>query len=108
MWKGSTPPRIDLISCSSLQIEVRRCVKFRDDLGVYGGWDAAPCTTVITEQDSTVCECGTFGTFAVVAEMVEEPSVDEDRTWLRVIKYTGFSVSILTLIVFVGIIVMTS
>lgn len=45
------------------QIEVRKCVVYNEEIGRYGAWDADKCTTVLSEQSSTVCECYTTGTF---------------------------------------------
>ena len=46
-----------------LQIEVRKCVVYNEAIGRYGAWDGDKCTTVMSEQVSTVCECYTDGTF---------------------------------------------
>ena len=69
-----------------------------------GSWDATHCTTVLTEQTNTVCECATFGTVAVIIEHVQPPEVDEEFTWLWITKYAGFSLSLLLLLVFVLVI----
>ena len=69
-----------------------------------GSWDATHCTTVLTEQTNTVCECAAFGTVAVIIEHVQPPEVDEEFTWLWITKYAGFSLSLLLLLVFVLVI----
>ena len=69
-----------------------------------GSWDATHCTTVLTEQTNTVCECATFGTVAVIIEHVQPPEVDEEFTWLWITKYAGFSLSLLLLLIFVLVI----
>ncbi len=56
---------------------------FNEKIGKYGAWDADTCTTVLSEQSTTVCECGSFGTYALVAEKVEDPYVGEEYDWLR-------------------------
>jgi hypothetical protein len=71
---------------------------------VNGGWDTDGCTTVLTEQDQTNCECSRFGSYTVVAEMIETPWVKEEAGWLKVIKYTGFFFSIPSLLVLVVIV----
>ena len=53
---------------------------FNEDLS-GGSGDATHCTTVLTEQTNTVCECATFGTVAVIIEHVQPPEVDEEFTW---------------------------
>lgn len=80
------------------QIEQRKCAYFNPNFGPYGGWDASGCTTIITEQTSTTCECSTFGTFAVVAEIVQDPFVPEEDVWVKVIKYCGFFFSLICLV----------
>ncbi|CAM6054614.1 unnamed protein product [Sphagnum tenellum] len=82
-------------------IEMRLCAAYNPDLGKFGGWDTSNCTTVITEQDSTLCECGIFGTFAVIAEMVEEPYVGPEQQWLTIVKYGGYVISLVMLLAFV-------
>ena len=55
-------------------IEVRKCVVYNEDIGSFGAWDADKCTTVLSEQSSTVCECyttGTFGNFSTQIFSVE-------------------------------------
>jgi hypothetical protein len=85
-------------------IEMRKCVVWNKDLGVHGAWDDRSCTTVITEQTQTVCECGEFGTFAVIAELIESPHVEPERKWLKFIKYIGMGLSIPALLIFIAII----
>ncbi len=75
-----------------LQIDRRRCVVWRDDLGSNGGWDGDLCTTVLNEQDSTVCECSTFGMFSVIAEMIEDPmyfALNSHNTYLNICTLIG-------------------
>ena len=86
-------------------IDTRRCVMWNPDIGMFGAWDAEGCTTVMSEQDSTTCECKKFGTYALAAEKIERPEGHEDYTWLLVSRYIGFSVSIISLLIFVIIIV---
>ena len=38
-------------------LDIRKCVVWNEDIGLYGAWDSLGCTTVISEQDSTTCEC---------------------------------------------------
>ena len=54
-------------------IDIRRCVRWNEELGLHGAWDSAGCTTVMTEQSATTCECDQFGTFALAAEKIEQP-----------------------------------
>ena len=70
---------------------------WNDEIGSTGAWDAAPCTTVITEQTSTVCECRNFGTYSLIAELAENPKAHKDKTWLTVVRYMGFGLSVICL-----------
>lgn len=87
---------------------MRRCAVWNPDFGEHGAWDADKCTTVLSEQDVTTCECGTFGTFAVIAEMVEDPYLIPEEKWLTVTKYAGFIISLVLLAVFIGFIATNS
>ena len=75
-------------------IEVRKCAVYNTDIGRYGAWDADKCTTVLSEQHSTVCECYTTGTFILIAEMVEPPAYGPEYDWLWIVKYVGYGLSI--------------
>ena len=89
----------------STEVEVRKCVAWNPDLGLHGGWDDLSCTTVITEQAETVCECGEFSTYAIMAEMIEKPSVPDEEKWLSIIKYLGMGISIPCLLFFLFVII---
>ena len=53
---------------------------------------------------STVCECYTTGTFAVLAEMVEPPAYGPEYDWLWIVKYVGYALSIIILLIFIAVI----
>ena len=84
-----------------VQIANRRCAVYNEAIGTYGAWDASKCTTTLSEQEATICECGTFGTFALIAELEEQPYVKDEYEWLTIVKYMGFVVSIILLLIFV-------
>jgi hypothetical protein len=88
-------------------IDVRLCVMWNPDIGMFGGWDANGCTTVISDQDSTTCDCAGFGTFAVAAEKIIKPVGKEDFSWLQISKYIGYSLSLLSLVIFVLVIMVS-
>lgn len=88
-------------------IDQRRCVMWNPDIGISGAWDTDGCTTVMSELDSTTCECAKFGTYALAAEKIERPEGKNDFTWLLVSRYIGFSVSIVSLLIFVIVIVVS-
>jgi len=85
-------------------IAVRKCVVYNEGIGRFGAWDADKCSTVLTDQHSTVCECYTTGTFALLAEMVEPPQYGPEYDWLWVVKYIGYVLSIILLVVFIIVI----
>ena len=95
-WFGNTDLDTD--------IEVRRCAVYNKQIGKYGAWDSDKCTTVVSEQSTTVCECGTFGTYALVAEKVEDPFMDAEYEWLKYVKYAGWIISIVLLLVFIVVV----
>lgn len=51
-------------------VEQRRCVVWNEDIGTNGAWDGTHCTTVLTEQTQTTCECSVFGTMAVISGLI--------------------------------------
>lgn len=85
-------------------IDIRRCVMWNEEIGLHGAWDSAGCTTVMTEQDSTTCECDRFGTFALAAEKIEQPEAKDAFSWLIVSRYIGFVVSLISLTIFIAVI----
>ncbi len=87
------------------EIAQRQCAVWNEVLGGLGAWDADACVTVVSEQTETVCECHVFGTFAVIAEMAEEPSVPDEADWLKVAKSVGYFFSIPSLILFIIVLV---
>ena len=85
-------------------IDIRRCVVWNEQIGLFGAWDSLGCTTVMSEQDSTTCECDRFGTFALAAEKIEKPEAKARFPWLLVARYIGFGISLLSLSIFVLVI----
>merc|ERR1712106_761108 len=89
-------------------IDIRRCVLWNEEIGLNGAWDSAGCTTVMTEQDSTVCECDRFGTFALAAEKIEQPEAKVAFPWLVITRYIGFVISLISLTIFILVICVSS
>jgi len=85
-------------------IDIRRCVIWNEEIGLNGAWDSKGCTTVMTEQDSTTCECDRFGTYALAAEKIEQPEAKDAFSWLIVSRYIGFVVSLISLTIFIAVI----
>ena len=57
------------------------------------------CKTIVTEQDSTMCECFEFGTFSLLAEMTDKPFMKESKPWLEVMRMIGNVTSVLATLV---------
>ena len=73
---------------------------FNEKIPPFGGWDGTGCTTVLTGPVSTICECFKFGTYAVLAEMIEPPGYPEEWEWLEIVANVGYGLSILSLLLF--------
>ena len=56
----------------------------------------------VLNSDDTVVECTStkFGTFGVIVEIYEPPSVEDDQTWLLITKMIGYGFSIILLAIF--------
>ena len=93
---------LKILNLILIQITQRRCVVWDPSIGVKGAWDAQHCTTVMIGQDSTTCDCYTFGTFTLIAELVSKPKAEPDATWLMVWKYIGYVLSLILLPIFFG------
>ena len=74
---------------------------FNEKIPPFGGWDGKGCTTVLTGPVSTICECYHFGTYAVLAEMIEPPGYPEEWSWLEIVANVGYGVSIFSLLLFI-------
>nr|XP_040582260.1 uncharacterized protein LOC121130583 [Lepeophtheirus salmonis] len=77
------------------EVEKRKCVVWDEKIGKNGGWTSDESTTLITEQDSTLCEFHTYGTYAIIAEIVEPVVKPRYRIWLSILPNMGFFVSFL-------------
>ena len=73
---------------------------YNENIPPYGGWDGKGCTTVLTGPISTICECYNFGTYAVLAEMIEPPAYPDEWDWLALVANIGYGLSVLSLILF--------
>ena len=73
---------------------------FNEKIPPFGGWDGKGCTTVLTGPISTICECYHFGTYAVLAEMIEPPGYPDEWDWLEIVANVGYGVSIFSLVLF--------
>ena len=59
------------------------------------------CIFQVWSNDKVVeCTSTAFGTFGIVSEIYEPPSVEKDANWLLITKYIGYILSILLLSIF--------
>ena len=77
-------------------------------IGGLGAWDTMKMRTVSVDRDSAVCLTNQFGTYAIIAELKEEPYVQDDLTWLIITKYVGYGLSVILLTILVLIILFSS
>ena len=73
---------------------------YNDKIPPFGAWDSNGCTTVLTGPVSTICECFIFGTYAVLAEMIEPPGYPDEWDWLEIVANIGYGISIFSLLLF--------
>ena len=83
----------------------RKCVRWDDLVGLNGAWSTDGCLTSLSQYQATVCECTIPGIFAVAAEMVEVRTVKPLRHWITFVKSSGYLVSLVLLITFLGVII---
>ena len=82
------------------EIKSKFCAIWNPKIGSMGAWDTEDVKMVWS--DDTVVECSStkFGTFGIIVEIYEPPSVDDDATWLLVTKMIGYGLSIVLLAIF--------
>lgn len=86
------------------EIKVRYCVWWNKDIGDFGAWDTTGCSLLKTTDEHTLCACDHFGTFSILAEKVEPKVVPEEKLWLTILRYVGYSLSFLCLIIYIVVI----
>lgn len=85
---------------SNQKIGKRYCAVWNPDIGT-GAWDTDGMTTIYADDTVATCFATKWGTYGIVAEIYEPPSVPEELTWLLVTKFLGYTISIILLLVFV-------
>jgi len=86
----------------------RHCAIWNDDIGLFGAWDTDDIQTVDINEKFAVCKSEKLGTYAIVAEMIEQPYHREEMTWLYLVKIVGYFISIIALVAFIFIIQLSS
>ncbi|CAG0888932.1 unnamed protein product [Darwinula stevensoni] len=82
-------------------IMVRRCVRFNEEYLNYGVWDSSNCVVLDTNAVETKCQCQQFGMYAVLSQRIQQYLIPVDPTWLTIIRYVGFSLSVLCLVILI-------
>ncbi|XP_071518114.1 uncharacterized protein [Panulirus ornatus] len=90
------------------QFERRYCAWWNPLLSDFGSWDTDGCVVIATNDRWTKCACAHLGTYTILAEMVEPKEVPEEQTWLTVLKYVGYFLSFLFIILYVIVIAISS
>ncbi|CAG0922095.1 unnamed protein product, partial [Notodromas monacha] len=86
-------------------IRVRHCVWWNPNMHEFGGWDTTGCVTAETSDNYTVCECAKQGQFGVLGEMIVHYHLPTEPTWLIVVKFVGYALSIICLPIFIIIVI---
>jgi len=89
-------------------IAKRHCVKWNPDIGPHGAWDTKDIKTIAINENSASCMSDKLGTFAILAELVEEPRMDDEMSWLTVCKIMGYITSVISLVIFILMIQLSS
>lgn len=91
-----------------ISVIARHCAIWNSGIGTMGAWDTQHIQTVSVDEDSAVCVTTKMGTYAIIAELREEPTVDPDLLWLRIVKYVGYAISLVLLVIFIVIIILSA
>jgi len=85
-------------------LEVRHCVWWNERFGNNGAWDDTGCKVTHTDDSKTNCECSYFGSYAVLAELLEAPTQADGAMWVLALKWVGIILGTLLLAGFIGIV----
>ncbi len=86
------------------QVRKRHCARWNEDIGLHGGWDTDSVKTIYADDSVASCYSTRLGTFAVVAEIEDDPYATDDADWLLIFKMVGHGLSIICLLIFIGVI----
>lgn len=85
-------------------LEVRHCVWWNERFGNNGAWDDTGCKVTRTDDSKTDCECSNFGSYAVLAELLEAPDEADKAMWVLILKWVGIIIGTILLTGFIGIV----
>ena len=89
------------------RVRRRHCAIWNPDIGTDGAWDTDGVKLVHASDTAATCHSTKFGTFAIIAEIEDEPFAANDELWLKITKYVGYGLSIAFLLVFIGFVFMS-
>ncbi|XP_040582142.2 uncharacterized protein [Lepeophtheirus salmonis] len=84
------------------------CAIWNPNLGLHGGWDTVGISKVRDEDDMTTCMSHKFGTFTIIGELHDIPTLPQKRNWLQITKFVLHGVSIFCLICFIAVVTKSS
>ncbi len=85
-----------------IQVVSHYCVIWNPTLGHLGAWDTEDVRLDSISADGSTVECRStkLGTFAVISEIYEPPTVPDDPDWLLPAKMVGFGISMTLLLAY--------
>ncbi|XP_069940170.1 adhesion G-protein coupled receptor G2-like [Cherax quadricarinatus] len=86
----------------------RYCVWWNPALSDFGVWDSTGCYILETTDKYTKCACAQLGTFAIMALQTEPKVVPVDAVWLTVLRYIGYGLSFLFIIIYILVVAFSS
>jgi len=90
------------------KVKRRHCAIWNPDIGSRGGWDTDGIKTIYTDDKVANCAATKLGAYAVVAEIKDDPERDDDLPWLTIVKWIGYVLSLIALLLFIGVILSSS
>ncbi len=87
------------------RVRRRHCVVHDPSIGLHGAWTTEGVKTIYVDSAVATCYATRTGSFAVVAEVEDAPYREEDADWLFIFKMVGYTLSVLCLLIFIGVIV---
>ncbi|XP_066945236.1 uncharacterized protein [Macrobrachium rosenbergii] len=82
----------------------RRCVWWNSQIGKKGAWDSSGCLLLKTTQFYTKCSCKQFGSYAIMAEHVEDRIPPYEPGWLKGIKIFLYIISDVLLLFYIVVV----
>jgi len=86
----------------------RHCAIWNPSIGQYGAWDTESIETMEIDELGATCVTDKLGTYAIIAELIEQPFQYDEEGWLYVTKLVGYIVSTVVLVIFVIIIFLSA